>query len=66
MSVVALPMRAPEGKDAEYERFSRQIKRLTEMAWKVYQENGYGYVQMSFEAGKVSGFVYHVTEKPVK
>lgn len=64
MAIVSMPQRS-ENKDMEYERFARQVKKLTEMAWKVYQEKGYGYVQMSFEAGRVSGFAYHVTEKPV-
>ncbi len=64
MPIVAMNPKTGIDKDIEYERFTRQIKKLTDMAWKAYQENAYGFVQMNFESGRVSGFVYHVTEKP--
>ncbi len=54
-----------ENPDAEYEKFRRNVEKLTDLAWKAYLGNGWGYIQMSIEDGRVVGFVNHVTEKAV-
>ena len=54
-----------ENQDAGYEKFRRNVEKLTEMAWKAFQNKSWGYVQMSVEDGRVVGFVNHLTEKAV-